>query len=42
MFDNVTKRHEIVDGCAKPGRPNECLAGMNSRFLLEWTPRSSC
>jgi hypothetical protein len=29
--DNITKRREIADGCAKPGRANEGLAGVNSR-----------
>jgi hypothetical protein len=29
--DGITKRREVIDGGAKPGRPNECHAGMDSR-----------
>jgi hypothetical protein len=30
-IDRITDRREVVDGCAQPGRPNECHAGMDSR-----------
>jgi hypothetical protein len=29
--DGITERGEVIDGCARPGRSNECHAGVDSR-----------
>ena len=36
--DGITERGEVIDSGAKPGRPNECHAGMDSRPSWNWTP----
>jgi hypothetical protein len=38
--DGITERGEIVDSFAKPGRPNECLAGVDSRSYWNGHRRS--
>ena len=33
--DDITERGEVVDGCAKSGRSNECLARVDSRSYMD-------
>jgi hypothetical protein len=36
-IDGITERRKVVDGCARPGGPNECHAGVDCRS--DWNGR---